>query len=232
MKSIMYHYIRNKNFSFPYYNILKKKDFVQQIKKFSKIGFISSYRELFINSNKFLPTFDDGLKDHVYSAEILKRYDGIGIFFIPTAPLKNNTILEKYTQTSTNNKITLKSLGNNTNFFFDLEISLAGNTGSGGLYNWEVRMVDPANPANVLVLMDSASATYPQIQAEQFEGGTPPNPWGYGWKSETTPSSIDIKTNFFDAFGVTEAEVITTVSTNNFNDEYANVGAWLRVRSE
>ncbi len=90
----MYHYIRNKNFSFPYYNILKKKDFVQQIKKFSKIGFISSYRELFINSNKFLPTFDDGLKDHVYSAEILKRYDGIGIFFIPTAPLKNNTILD------------------------------------------------------------------------------------------------------------------------------------------
>lgn len=90
----MYHYIRNKNFSFPYYNILKKKDFVQQIKKFSKIGFISSYRELFMDSNKFLPTFDDGLKDHVYSAEILKRYNGIGIFFIPTSPLKNNTILD------------------------------------------------------------------------------------------------------------------------------------------
>ena len=143
---------------------------------------------------------------------------------------KNNTILEKYTQTSTNNKITLKSLGNNTNFFFDLEISLAGNTGNGGLYNWEVRMVDPANPANVLVLMDSASATYPQIQNEPFEAAG--NPWGYGWKSETTPSSINIKTNFFDAFGVTEAEVITTVSTNNFNDEYANVGAWLRVRSQ
>ena len=90
----MYHYIINKNFSFPYYNILKKKDFVQQIKKFSKIGFISSYRELFIDSNKFLPTFDDGLKDHIYSAEILKRYGGIGIFFIPTSPLKNNTILD------------------------------------------------------------------------------------------------------------------------------------------
>lgn len=94
MKSITYHYIRNKNFSFPYYNILKKKDFVQQIKKFSKIGFISSYRELFMDSNKFLPTFDDGLKDHIYSAEILKKYNGIGIFFIPTSPLKKNILLD------------------------------------------------------------------------------------------------------------------------------------------
>ena len=102
---------------------------------------------------------------------------------------------------------------------------------NGGLYNWEVRMVDPANPANVLTLMDSAGI-YPQIQADRFEGGTPPNPWGYGWLSETTPSSLNIKQDFFDTFNVTEAEVITTVSTNNFSDEYANVGAWLRVRSE
>ena len=94
MKSIMYHYIRNKNKLFPYYNILKKKDYVKQIRKFSKTGLINSYKELFKSSNKFLPTFDDGFKDHIFSAEVLKKYNGIGIFFIPTSPLKNNVILD------------------------------------------------------------------------------------------------------------------------------------------
>ena len=94
MKSIMYHYIRNKNKLFPYYNILKKKDYVKQIRKFSKTGLINSYKELFKSSNKFLPTFDDGFKDHIFSAEVLKKYNGIGIFFIPTSPLKNNIILD------------------------------------------------------------------------------------------------------------------------------------------
>ena len=45
MKSIMYHYVRNKNKLFPNYNILKKKDYIKQIKKFSKIGLINSYEE-------------------------------------------------------------------------------------------------------------------------------------------------------------------------------------------
>ena len=94
MKSIMYHYIRNKNKLFPNYNILKKKDYVNQIKKFSKTGLISSYKELFISSDKFLPTFDDGFKDHIFAAEVLKKYNAIGIFFIPTSPLKNNIFLD------------------------------------------------------------------------------------------------------------------------------------------
>ncbi len=94
MKSIMYHYIRNEDKLFPYYNILKKKDYVDQIRKFSKTGLINSYKELFKSSDKFLPTFDDGFKDHIFSAEILKKYNGIGIFFIPTSPLKNNVILD------------------------------------------------------------------------------------------------------------------------------------------
>ena len=80
MKSIMYHYIRNEDKLFPYYNILKKKDYVDQIRKFSKTGLINSYKELFKSSDKFLPTFDDGFKDHIFSAEILKKYNGIGIF--------------------------------------------------------------------------------------------------------------------------------------------------------
>ena len=94
MKSIMYHYIRNKSKLFPNYNILEKKDYTNQIKKFSEKGLINSYEELFISSDKFLPTFDDGFKDHIFAAEVLKKYNSIGIFFIPTSPLKNNTMLD------------------------------------------------------------------------------------------------------------------------------------------
>ena len=94
MKSIMYHYVRNKSELFPNYNILKKKKFVNQIKKFSKTGLISSYEELFISSDKFLPTFDDGFKDHIFAAEVLRKNSSIGIFFVPTLPLKKNIILD------------------------------------------------------------------------------------------------------------------------------------------
>ena len=90
----MYHYIRNKSKSFPNYNILEKKDYINQIKKFSKTGFINSYEELFTSSDKFLPTFDDGLKDHIFAAEVLKKNNSIGIFFISTLPLKNNVMLD------------------------------------------------------------------------------------------------------------------------------------------
>ena len=94
MKSIMYHYIRNKSKLFPNYNILEKKDYTNQIKKFSKKGLINSYDELFISSNKYLLTFDDGFKDHIFAAEVLKKYNSTGIFFIPTSPLENNIILD------------------------------------------------------------------------------------------------------------------------------------------
>ena len=90
----MYHYIRNKSKLFPNYNTLEKKDYINQIKKFSKTGLINSYEELFISSDKFLPTFDDGFKDHIFAAEVLKKNNSIGIFFIPTSPLKNNIMLD------------------------------------------------------------------------------------------------------------------------------------------
>lgn len=94
MKAIMYHYIRNKSKLFPNYNILKKKDYIKQIKEFSKKGLINTYEELFTSSDKFLPTFDDGFKDCIFAAEVLKKNKAIGIFFIPTSPLKNNIILD------------------------------------------------------------------------------------------------------------------------------------------
>jgi len=90
----MYHYIRNKSKLFPNYNILEKKKYTNQIKKFSKKGLINSYDELFISSNKYLLTFDDGFKDHIFAAEVLKKYNSTGIFFIPTSPLENNIILD------------------------------------------------------------------------------------------------------------------------------------------
>jgi len=73
---------------------LEKKDYINQIKKFSKTGLINSYEELFISSDKFLPTFDDGFKDHIFAAEVLKKNNSIGIFFISTSPLKNNIMLD------------------------------------------------------------------------------------------------------------------------------------------
>ena len=94
MKSIMYHYIRDRNIIYPNYNILEKRDFIKQIKKFSLEGLISSYDQLFVNSDKYLPTFDDGFKDHLFAAEVLKKYNSVGIFFIPTLPLINNVILD------------------------------------------------------------------------------------------------------------------------------------------
>lgn len=90
----MYHYIRNKNKFFPYSNILEKNDYNNQLNKFSKTGLINSYQEIFFDSSKYLLTFDDGFKDHIYAAEILKKHNSVGLFFIPTLPLKNNTILD------------------------------------------------------------------------------------------------------------------------------------------
>ena len=91
----MYHYIRNQNKSFPYSNVLSKNRFKNQLKVFKKSGFISNYKELFYeNHNKYLLTFDDGFKDHIYAAELLKKNNALGIFFIPTLPMKKKEILD------------------------------------------------------------------------------------------------------------------------------------------
>ena len=92
----MFHYIRNKSKIYPYYNILEKKNFVNQIKTFKNKGLINSHEELFLSTDKFLPTFDDGLKDHVFAAEVLRKNDATGIFFISTLPLKENIILDTH----------------------------------------------------------------------------------------------------------------------------------------
>jgi peptidoglycan/xylan/chitin deacetylase (PgdA/CDA1 family) len=94
MKAIMYHYIRNKRKDFPYSNILTINDFKNQVNEFNNIGLIKKYDELFIPNNKIICTFDDGFKDNLYAAEILKKYNATGIFFIPTSPYLKNEILD------------------------------------------------------------------------------------------------------------------------------------------
>ena len=90
----MYHYIRDKNKLFPYSNILTKKNFDKQLNFFDNSGLISDHKELILRSNKYLLTFDDGFKDHIYAAELLKKYNAIGLFAIPTLPFKNKNILD------------------------------------------------------------------------------------------------------------------------------------------
>ena len=90
----MYHYIRNENKSFPFFKAIQKKSYKRQLDYFSKKGFVSSFNELFIANDKFLLTFDDGIKDHIFAAETLKKYNAIGLFFIPTFPYITNKLLD------------------------------------------------------------------------------------------------------------------------------------------
>ena len=69
----MYHYIRNYDKNFPHSNILTINNFKKQVQKFSNNGLVEEYKQLFIPSNKVILTFDDGFKDHLYAAEILKK---------------------------------------------------------------------------------------------------------------------------------------------------------------
>lgn len=92
MKSVMYHYVRSYNKKFPNYNFLNKKKFRDQISFFSKAGIISQEKEIFLSNNKYLLTFDDGLKDHIWAAEELKKNNCIGIFFISSSPLETKKI--------------------------------------------------------------------------------------------------------------------------------------------
>lgn len=92
MKSVMYHYVRSYDKNYPKYNFLNKKKFKDQISLFSKAGIISHKKEIFSSNNKYLLTFDDGLKDHIWVAEELKKNNCIGIFFISSSPLQEEKI--------------------------------------------------------------------------------------------------------------------------------------------
>ena len=86
MRAIMYHYIRNFNREFPNYNFLERKKFLNQVDFFSREKIISTNDEIRSNREGNILTFDDGLKDHIWAAEELKKRKLTGIFFVSTQP--------------------------------------------------------------------------------------------------------------------------------------------------
>mgnify|MGYP002010495880 CR=1 FL=1 len=93
---IMYHYIRKFSAVRPYFNFLNFEDFKKQNKYLGKTnGFIKVGDNLDQNyyKNKFLLTFDDGLKEHLKVAKYLKQKNILGIFFIPGMPIEKSDFL-------------------------------------------------------------------------------------------------------------------------------------------
>ena len=86
-KVVMYHYIRNFDKSLPYFNFLHLSDFKKQINYLEKkesFFRISDDLDKNFSKNKFLLTFDDGLKEHLNVAKYLKKKNILGFFFIPS----------------------------------------------------------------------------------------------------------------------------------------------------
>jgi peptidoglycan/xylan/chitin deacetylase (PgdA/CDA1 family) len=82
----MYHYIRDYDKNFPYFNFLDIKNFKKQINFFIKqkklIGLNSDINKEYFK-NKYLLTFDDGFKEHLKVAKYLNERNIMGFFFIP-----------------------------------------------------------------------------------------------------------------------------------------------------
>ena len=98
----MYHYVRKFDLNFPHSKHKEIEDFANEIKNLIGLGYIfknvtegieSLLKEKDLNK-VILLTFDDGLKDHLEVAKILKNLDICkGTFYIPTQPYLNNQIL-------------------------------------------------------------------------------------------------------------------------------------------
>ena len=74
MKLVMYHYVKKEKKEYPFLNSLSFRKFQNQIKFFEKNGGISdniNYQHS--KKDKFILTFDDGLKDHLMVAEYLNK---------------------------------------------------------------------------------------------------------------------------------------------------------------
>ena len=93
MKAIMYHYIRDYDKGYPFFNFLSKKKFKKQLNLFEK-NILSKYENFSKNDDQIILTFDDGLKDHIFVAEELKKRNKTGFFFIPTYQLESNEFLD------------------------------------------------------------------------------------------------------------------------------------------
>jgi peptidoglycan/xylan/chitin deacetylase (PgdA/CDA1 family) len=92
----MYHYIRSFNKNYPYLNFLDFEDFKKQNNYFENHqGFVKITDNLdqCFSENKYLLTFDDGLKEHLKVAKYLYEKNILGIFFIPGKQLEKKDFL-------------------------------------------------------------------------------------------------------------------------------------------
>jgi peptidoglycan/xylan/chitin deacetylase (PgdA/CDA1 family) len=102
MNIVMYHYVRTFDPSIPYFKYLDRANFISQLNYFHSNGGLVGKAELdeFLEGNrqvknKFLLTFDDGLKDHFdYVFPELEKMGAAGIFFISTLPLRKKLFLK------------------------------------------------------------------------------------------------------------------------------------------
>lgn len=101
MKAIMYHYVRPKDWDFPYLRYLLHGNFKKQLDYFarefgfvSKADFFASLKDCVLRPGVIL-TFDDGFKDHyTYVLPELRKRGLWGIFYIPTNPYTNRDFLD------------------------------------------------------------------------------------------------------------------------------------------
>lgn len=103
MKAIMYHYVRPSVDAPPNYYYLDLDDFRHQLDHFeAKHGIVdretflaAMRRERPVPDSGVVLTFDDGLVDHYEWVLPELRERGLwGIFYVPTGPLRNGTVLD------------------------------------------------------------------------------------------------------------------------------------------
>ena len=103
----MYHYIREYDPAFPHLRFLDFEDFKQQLDHFERVynfptreqvvAYIRTPEAQVLNQGRpnMVLTFDDGLLDHyAFVLPELKRRDLWGIFYIPSGPYVNESMLD------------------------------------------------------------------------------------------------------------------------------------------
>lgn len=95
----MYHYVREDITNAPYSKHKNIDDFIKEISfmkrnhNFLNVTEAINQENYIENKNSIILTFDDGLKDHLNVAEILKKYNIKATFYIPIKPHLNEELL-------------------------------------------------------------------------------------------------------------------------------------------
>lgn len=95
MKSVMYHYVREKRADLPFFRFLHIDNFRRQLDYFSQnfhfpdqAEFLECVRTKQCIKDAVILTFDDGLRDHIdYVLPELNSRGLWGIFYVPTGPI-------------------------------------------------------------------------------------------------------------------------------------------------